>query len=304
MLRLARCPLTRPPSAVDLSPLAGRGDWRQCRASVQNHLLRAALRGPAPAALLRRAGERLLHRHRRRPSGLRQRLVRVLSARLARHHGRAQPLARATERGGAAARRSRRSRWSAPKPGEATYYLVEDFHGLSTTVEHHARAAQSEFGKRSQAMTMPVTTLRGAVRAARAGRRSISSRSTSKAPSARCCWAATGSASGPRSWWRRRWRRSRWRRPGTRWEPLLTGNGYRFALFDGLNRYYVAEEHAALAERLAARPDAFDGVDAVPRLQAGARRRRASGPPPRPAVRGRGHGAAAAARSRRDGRAA
>ena len=46
------------------------------------------------------------------------------------------------------------------KPGEATYYLVEDFHGLSTTVEDHARAAQSEFGKRSQAMTMPVTTLR------------------------------------------------------------------------------------------------------------------------------------------------
>src|SRR5215510_1385965 len=44
--------------------------------------------------------------------------------------------------------------------GEATYYLVEDFHGLSTTVEDHALKAQSEFGKSSQAMTMPVTTLR------------------------------------------------------------------------------------------------------------------------------------------------
>ena len=51
------------------------------------------------------------------------------------------------------------SRWSAESPANATYYLVEDFHGLSTTVENHARAAQSEFGKRSQAMTMPVTTL-------------------------------------------------------------------------------------------------------------------------------------------------
>src|SRR5437868_11176844 len=36
------------------------------------------------------------------------------------------------------------------------------------------------------------------------------------------------------------------------WEPILTANGYRFAFFDSLNRYYVAEEHAALAECLAA----------------------------------------------------
>ena len=43
------------------------------------------------------------------------------------------------------------------------------------------------------------------------------------------------------------------------WEPLLTAQGYRFALFDGLNRYYVAEEHAALSERLAAAAP-FDGV--------------------------------------------
>src|SRR5581483_4987355 len=46
------------------------------------------------------------------------------------------------------------------QPGEATYYLVEDYHGLSTTVESHARKAEREFGKSSRAMTMPVTTLR------------------------------------------------------------------------------------------------------------------------------------------------
>src|SRR3954462_15976893 len=39
------------------------------------------------------------------------------------------------------------------KPGETTYYLVEDFHGLSTIVEGPALKAQSEFGKSSQAMT-------------------------------------------------------------------------------------------------------------------------------------------------------
>jgi hypothetical protein len=44
------------------------------------------------------------------------------------------------------------------------------------------------------------------------------------------------------------------------WEPILTGNGYRFVLFDSLNRYYVADEHPALADRLAAAPASFDGV--------------------------------------------
>jgi hypothetical protein len=44
------------------------------------------------------------------------------------------------------------------------------------------------------------------------------------------------------------------------WEPLLTEQGYRFAFFDSLNLYYVAEEHAALAERLAAAPASFGNV--------------------------------------------
>ena len=44
-------------------------------------------------------------------------------------------------------------------PGEATFYLVEDFHGFSTMIESHARAARTEFGKGSQALTLPVTTL-------------------------------------------------------------------------------------------------------------------------------------------------
>ena len=41
------------------------------------------------------------------------------------------------------------------------------------------------------------------------------------------------------------------------WEPLILGHGYRFAFFDSLNRYYVADEHGGLATRLAAAPDAF-----------------------------------------------
>ncbi len=51
-----------------------------------------------------------------------------------------------------------------------------------------------------------------------------------------------------------------WRRPGRPGSRCSRRNGYRFAFFDSLNRYYVAEEHAALAERLAAAPASFDGV--------------------------------------------
>jgi FkbM family methyltransferase len=34
------------------------------------------------------------------------------------------------------------------------------------------------------------------------------------------------------------------------WEPLLLAHGYRFAFFDGLNRFYLREEDAGLQERL------------------------------------------------------
>jgi hypothetical protein len=44
------------------------------------------------------------------------------------------------------------------------------------------------------------------------------------------------------------------------WEPLLTQHSYRFAFFDSLNRYYVAEEHAALAERLVEPSQSFEGI--------------------------------------------
>jgi FkbM family methyltransferase len=42
------------------------------------------------------------------------------------------------------------------------------------------------------------------------------------------------------------------------WEHLVTGQRYRFAYFDGLNRYYVAEEHPELLPALAVQPNVFD----------------------------------------------
>lgn len=42
------------------------------------------------------------------------------------------------------------------------------------------------------------------------------------------------------------------------WEALVTSRRYRYAYFDGLNRYYVAEEHAELAQALSVPPNVFD----------------------------------------------
>ncbi len=42
------------------------------------------------------------------------------------------------------------------------------------------------------------------------------------------------------------------------WEPMLTQHGYRFAAFDGVNRWYVADEHAELAEAVATPFNALD----------------------------------------------
>lgn len=45
----------------------------------------------------------------------------------------------------------------------------------------------------------------------------------------------------------------------TEWEHHLTGNGYRFVLFDGLNRFYVAQEHdEELGPRLEAPVNVLD----------------------------------------------
>lgn len=43
------------------------------------------------------------------------------------------------------------------------------------------------------------------------------------------------------------------------WEPLLLGAGYRFAHFDGLNRFYVSAGRADLAAHFATPPGVFDG---------------------------------------------
>jgi FkbM family methyltransferase len=42
------------------------------------------------------------------------------------------------------------------------------------------------------------------------------------------------------------------------WEHLVLGKGYKFAWFDGLNRYYVAQEHPELRAAFGVQPNVFD----------------------------------------------
>ncbi len=142
-------------------------------------------------------------------------------------------------------------------PGEATYYLVEDFHGLSTTVERNAQAALSEYGKTAKAMPVPVTTLADLC-AAHAPDAGIDVLKIDVEGAERDVLLGND------------WERFRPRvvvlealAPVTlepawqAWEPLLTGWRYRFAFFDGLNRYYVAAECEDVDVALRAEPPTF-----------------------------------------------
>lgn len=51
------------------------------------------------------------------------------------------------------------------------------------------------------------------------------------------------------------------------WGGLIEGAGYRFALFDGINRWYVREEDAGLLPSLAAGPNFLDEYDPYEHLR-------------------------------------
>jgi FkbM family methyltransferase len=60
-----------------------------------------------------------------------------------------------------------------------------------------------------------------------------------------------------------------------RWEPLLIGGGYGLVYEDGLNRYYVADEHEELAPSFAFPPNVFDHFVPVSVIRANERAVRA-----------------------------
>lgn len=133
--------------------------------------------------------------------------------------------------------------------GEATLYLQREFHGLSTTVAEHARAAEKEVNRSAEAVTLPMTTL--------------ASLCEQHAPAS--FEFLKVDVEGAEADVLRGADFSRFRpkiivveaiKPLTlapawdEWEPWLARHGYAYVWDDELNRYYVAEEAHAIASRL------------------------------------------------------
>jgi FkbM family methyltransferase len=137
--------------------------------------------------------------------------------------------------------------------GEATLYLQREFHGLSTTIAEHARAAEKEVARPSEAVTLPMTTLTALcerhapaifeflkvdVEGAEAD--VLRGADFSKHRPKIIVVEAIKPLSLAPAW--------------DEWEPMLARHGYAYVWDDELNRYYVAREARALAERLTEGP--------------------------------------------------
>ena len=138
------------------------------------------------------------------------------------------------------------------KDGEADFYAVERLHGLSTTLPDNARTAV-ELGGTVTTVKMPMTTLATLVAAHAIEQVDFLKVDVEGAEAdvlAGADWSrfrpkiilveAVAPGSMAQSW--------------ADWEPTLLTNGYRFALEDGLNRFYVAQDAPEIAARLPSEP--------------------------------------------------
>jgi FkbM family methyltransferase len=132
--------------------------------------------------------------------------------------------------------------------GTADFHFFDRFHGLSTTVEKYARAATT-LGVQYQTVKLPMISL-----AQLCDDHAATSIDFLKidVEGAEADVLLGGD-----------WRRFRPRimvveavTPGSgepswdQWEPFLLSQGYRFVLFDTLNRFYVAQEESEIAAKL------------------------------------------------------
>ncbi len=136
--------------------------------------------------------------------------------------------------------------------GDSDFFLVERLHGFSTTLEQHARKAEA-FGAGYRKLRLPSVTLATLCETQLTGpgasdidflkvdvegaEAEVFAGADFKRFRPKVIVAeAVAPGSGEANW--------------QDWEPKLLSHGYRFALFDTLNRFYVAEEHPEIFERL------------------------------------------------------
>ena len=131
--------------------------------------------------------------------------------------------------------------------GEADFHIVDRLHGFSTTIEKHAAGAQA-FGAGYNTTRLAMLTL--ADLCARYGASQIDVLKIDVE-------GAEADVLAGNDWTRFRPKvvLAEAIAPGTGepnwsgWEPFLVDKGYRFVLFDNLNRFYVAEEQHELLAR-------------------------------------------------------
>jgi FkbM family methyltransferase len=142
--------------------------------------------------------------------------------------------------------------------GLADFFEVDRLHGFSTTVRAHADNATT-FGADYRVAQRPMTTLarlcedHGAVEIdflkidVEGGEADVLAGNDWRKFRPKIIVAeAVSPGKGEPCW--------------EEWEPTLLANGYRFRLFDTLNRFYVAEERPELFERLPGERAAWDAV--------------------------------------------
>jgi FkbM family methyltransferase len=142
--------------------------------------------------------------------------------------------------------------------GEIDFHVVDRLHGFSTTVEHIARQAQ-QFGASYRTVRMPVMTLAQLCAEHRLTEIDFLKIDV-EGGEADVLYGAD-------------WQRYRPKvvvleavMPGSgepawgEWEPFLVSQGYRFAMFDKLNRFYVAQERPDIFARVPSERAPWDKV--------------------------------------------
>jgi FkbM family methyltransferase len=142
--------------------------------------------------------------------------------------------------------------------GEAQFHIVDRLHGFSTTVREHA-AGTGRFGTSFKTIVRPMRTLAALI--TDAGLSSVDFLKIDVEGAEPDVLAGMDFAR-----WRPRVVLVEAVAPGSMaeawgaWEPDLLARGYRFAFFDRLNRFYVADEAKELAARFPAEPASWEVV--------------------------------------------
>jgi FkbM family methyltransferase len=142
---------------------------------------------------------------------------------------------------------------SGASKGEATLYLQREFHGLSTTVAHHAAAAEKEVKRDAEAITLPMTTLE-ALCEQHAPASFEFLKVDVEGAEAEVLRGADFTRFRPKIVVVEAIEPLSLKPSFADWEPILTRHGYAYVWDDELNRYYVAEEARGLAARLTEGP--------------------------------------------------